>query len=65
MPDVNTPLADIILSRAVCEGREGGGVTAADRDCESYLHCQLAADMILDHIRDHLMVYTERLEVRR
>lgn len=40
-------LADLILSLAVYQGREGVGVTAHDRDSVDYLHCQNAADAIL------------------
>jgi hypothetical protein len=40
-------VADVILALAVQEGREGDVVTSADRDSESYWHCQQAAQEIL------------------
>ena len=40
-------LADQILRLAIYEGREGSVTTAEERDSETYLHCQNAADAIL------------------
>lgn len=47
MKDMETRVADLILSISVWEGREGSGVTSEDRDSETYLHCQEAARAIL------------------
>lgn len=47
MPDLQTLIADRILSTAVWQGREGSGVTAAAQDSEEYLWCQNAADEII------------------
>lgn len=47
MPDLQTLISDRILSTAFWQGREGSGVTAADKDSEEYLWCQNAADEII------------------
>lgn len=45
--DKKTEIADTIMSMVVWQGREGTGVTSADREDHEYLFCAAAAEKIV------------------